>query len=100
MSSRQLKKLLNPRENGELADIVRRAEAMGALTGALAGALPAEFAGSIVAANSREDGELVVIARSPAWAARLRFESEKLLAAARAHGEAATRCTVRVSHDS
>ena len=52
---------------------------------------------SIRAANVREDGTLVVLASSPAWAARLRFESDKLLAAARDGGASVTDCKVRVS---
>ena len=45
------------------------------------------------------DGELIVIADSPAWAARLRFEGDKLLAAARDAGEQVTTVSVRVTHN-
>lgn len=79
--------------------MVERAQAMGALTESLSAALPGDFAGSLVAANIRDNGELVVIAASPAWAARLRFETEKLLKAASQTGEQVTRCSIRVSHD-
>ncbi len=99
MSSKKLKHLLNPYGNGELADIVQRAREMGELVDTLSTALPPELADSIIAANLREDGQLVVIARPPARAARLRFETEGLLAAARATGATVTGCTVRVSHD-
>ena len=98
MSSKQLKNLLNPSENGDLSELVQRAQAMSALTSALSRSLPPELAGGVVAANIREDGELVVVARSPAWAARLRFEAENMLSAARSDGHPATACTVRVSH--
>ena len=80
--------------------MVQRAQRMGALTDTLANALPESFGGSIVAANVRDDGELIVIARSSAWAARLRFETVTLETAARETGAAVTRCTVRVTHDS
>lgn len=95
----KLENLLNPSQNTELADVVTRARDMGALTEALARALPPEFAHGLIAANVRPDGELVVIARSPAFAARLRYESVKLCAAAIAEGQKVGRISVRVSHD-
>lgn len=79
--------------------MVQRAQAMAELAGRLAAALPDELRPGIRAANVRGDGELVVIADSPAWAARLRVEGEKLLAAARDAGENARSVRVRVSQD-
>lgn len=79
--------------------MVQRAQAMARLADRLAAALPEDLAAGIRAANIRDDGELVVIADSPAWAARLRFEGEKLLAAARDANEQVTTISVRVSHD-
>ena len=70
---------------------------MGELTHLLCKALPEEYAGAIVAANMREDGDLVVIAASSAWASRLRYETDTLLAAAREAGLKVTACRVRVS---
>lgn len=99
MPSDTLKNLLNPSGNGELADIVDRAQAMASLTRSLTLALPAELGGALVAANIRENDELVIIAASPAWAARLRFESERLIAAARESGVSVERCSIKVSHD-
>ncbi len=96
MASEKLKNLLNPSAGGDLGAIVRRARALGELTHGLCKALPEDFAGAILAANLRDDGELVVIAASSAWASRLRYESEALLAAAREHGLNATRCRIRV----
>ena len=96
MAEKELKNLLNPCFGGDLGEIVRRAQALGELTGVLAGALPGDFAGSIVAANLRGDGELVVIAASSAWANRLRYETDALLAAARDNGLKVTGCRVRV----
>ena len=49
--------------------MVQRAQAMAALADRLAAALPDELRPGIRAANVR-DHELVVIADSPAWAAR------------------------------
>ena len=96
MPSEKLEKLLNPKSDGDLGAIVRRARALGELTHGLCKALPGEYAGAILAANLRDDGELVVIAASPAWASRLRYETDTLLAAARDFGVTATRCRVRV----
>ncbi len=98
MPTKKLENLLNPLENGGLADLVRRARDMGALTEALAKALPPGEAENLVAANIRDGGELVVICSSPAWASRLRFEEQALLDAARRHGVDAESLTVRVGH--
>jgi hypothetical protein len=70
---------------------------MGELTHVLSESLGGEYAGAIVAANMREDGELVVIAASSAWASRLRYETDALLEAARKAGREPTACRVRVS---
>ena len=97
MATKSLENLLNPRKGGDLADLVRRARDMGELASALARAVPPEEGASIVAANVRDGGELVVICRSSAWASRLRFATDALLAAARAAGADVTRCRVRVA---
>jgi hypothetical protein len=97
MTAKQLGKLLNPSSDGDLGDIVRRAREMGDLTAVLAGALPADHADAVVAANVRENGELVVIVASSAWASRLRYETDTLLEAARSTGVSASKCRVRVS---
>ena len=97
MASDDLKKLLNPCSGGELGDIVRRAREMGELTHVLSQGLPADYAGAIVAANLRENGDLVVIAASSAWASRLRYETDTLLAAAGKAGVHASTCRVRVA---
>jgi hypothetical protein len=52
---------------------------------------------AIVAANLRENGDLVVIAISSAWASRLRYETDALLAAARKSGVSAQSCRIRVA---
>jgi hypothetical protein len=53
-----------------------------------------------LSANVRDDGELVVLASSPAWAAKLRFEADSLMAAARQSGANVTSFKVRVSRES
>jgi len=97
MATKQLGNLLNPSNDGDLGDIVRRAREMGELTGVLARALPEDQAQGIVAANVRENGELVVIAATSAWASRLRYEADSLLKAAKEAGFKANTCRVRVS---
>ena len=97
MANNELKNLLSPCSDGELASIVRRARELGELTSALSKALPEDCAGAIVAANLRPDGNLVVIAASSAWAGRLRYETDTLLAAARDAGLDPVACRVRVS---
>jgi hypothetical protein len=97
MASNELKNLLNPNAGGDLGDIVDRARKMGELTNSLCAGLPEEYGGAIIAANLRENGDLVVIASSSAWASRLRFETDSLLAAARGAGRNATTCRIRVS---
>ena len=97
MTAKSLENLLNPSKDGELQDIVRRARDMGKLASALARALPPDEGAAIVAANVRDDGELVVLCLSPAWASRLRFAADSLVEAAIAHGAEATRCTIRVA---
>ena len=96
MSSKRLGNLLSSGADGKLGKIVTRAQEMGALTTALARVLPPDERASVVAANIRDDGELIVICRSSAWASRLRFETDTLLAAARAHGAEVEHCTIRV----
>ena len=97
MTAKSLDNLLNPSKDGDLASIVRRAQKMCQLASALVRVLPADEGASIVAANVREDGALVVLCRSSAWASRLRFSADALLEAARGQGIEASRCIVRVA---
>lgn len=97
MAKIDLKNLLNPSDGGDLGQIVRRAREMGELTHVLCKALPDDYSGAIVAANLREDRDLIVIAASSAWASRLRYETDTLLAAARDAGLDAATCRIRVT---
>ncbi|NIA27160.1 MAG: DUF721 domain-containing protein [Desulfobulbaceae bacterium] len=99
MPIKSLENLLNLNENGGLGDIIRHARDMGELVALLQASLPKEEAESVVAANIRDDGELVVLASSPAWAAKLRFEAESLMIAARQTGAEVTACSVRVNRN-
>ena len=96
MPIKRLENLLNANDNGDLGDIVQHARNMDALLQVLQKALPEDHATSIAAANIRDDGQLVILAKSSAWASRLRFETEALIEAARATGADVKSCTVRV----
>lgn len=80
-----------------LAGLIRRARELEALDRRLRATLPAALAAECRLANLRED-ELVFLARSAAWASRLRLSSRRLLAEARkALGKESLRLTVKVA---
>jgi hypothetical protein len=97
MSITHLKNLLQADGDGGLKKIVQAAQAVQDLTALLRQALDAGAADHLLAANLHDDGELVLICSSSAWASRLRFDSDALLKTAKAHGIAATHCRVRVA---
>ncbi len=96
MSLKKIDKLLNSKGGNALEDLVQHAQDMDDLALRVRLSLDGDMRDSIAAANLREDGELVVVCRSSAWAARLRFESERLMQAARDGGYTVTGCRVRV----
>jgi hypothetical protein len=100
MPIKRLENLLNSNDSGGLGEIIRHAQDMGELVQNLQRRLPDETASSVLAANIRGDGELVILASSPAWAAKLRFEADALMAAARESGAEIKSCKVRVSRNS
>ena len=97
MPIKRLENLLNSNDDGGLGDIIRHAQDMGELVQCLQRQLPEDTAANILAANIRDDGELIVLASSPAWAAKLRFEAAALMAAACQSGAKVSSCRVRVS---
>ena len=96
MTLKRLDKLLNSNGSNPLENLVHHAQNMDDLAARLRAAMSDQAADAIVAANMRDGGELVVICRSSAWAARLRFETDRLIEAARAHGHEPARCRIRV----
>ena len=96
MPAKSLENLLNSNDHAELREVIRHAQQMDRLVAALRRTLPPELGAGLAAANVREDGSLVVLASTPAWASRLRFEADLLLRAARGAGVTASSCTVRV----
>ncbi len=97
MSIIRLENLLKARASGTLSKIIQRAQNMDELTTALRAELPADSRQNLLAANLREGGELVLVCSSSAWASRLRFESDKLMEAARKTGLTVNSCRVNVS---
>ena len=97
MTSIKLENLLRPGAGGGLDKIVQTAQNMDLLTSALRVAVPPDMAENLLAANVRDDGELVVICSASAWASRLRFEEDALVAAAVKAGFAASSMRVTVS---
>ena len=96
MSLKKIDKLLNSKGGNALEDLVQHAQDMDDLALRVRLSLDGDMRDAIAAANLRDDGEPVVVCRSSAWAARLRFESERLMQAARDGGYSVTGCRVRV----
>ena len=93
----QIEKLLKSGTGNSLEKLIQTAQNMDSLTSALKAAVGPEMGENLIAANVREDGELVVICSASAWASRLRFEEVALLAAAAEAGFRATSLRVSVT---
>ena len=96
----RLENLLKARAGSTLNKIIQRAQHMDELTTALRAELAADAGQNLLAANLREDGELVLVCASSAWASRLRFESDTLMKVARKTGRTVNSCKVTVSQKS
>ena len=96
----RLENLLKAGGGGTLDKIIQRAQQMDELTTALRAELPADAGENLIVANLREDGELVLVCASSAWASRLRFGSDKLMQVARKTGLTVRSCRVSVSQKS
>ena len=96
MPATKLENVLGNASGSRLQKIVQHAQNMDEMLSALQAALPPEMAPELRAANVREDGTLVVLCSSSAWAARLRYEDQTLLEAARSTGASPTTLKVRV----
>ena len=92
----KLGQLLKSGTGDKLDRLVEHSQNMGNLAQFLRASLPTDVAGHLLAANLKEPGELVLICSSSSWAARLRYESEQLLKAARKAGIKADRCSIKV----
>jgi hypothetical protein len=95
MSEKKLGDLLS-RPDSPLAALVERARALETLTAAVRSALPADARAHLVSAAQREDGTLVLVTESSAWASRLRFAADEAIAAARRYGASVQSVSVLV----
>ena len=100
MAFNRLDNLLKKDAGGTLEKIIQRAQNMDVLTTALKRVLEPGAADNLLAANVREDGELVLVCASSAWASRIRFEADAMMDAARKAGLTVTGCRVSVSQSS
>ena len=92
----RLRNLLKSGSSADLERVIQRARELDDLAVILRNALPGELAENLVSANVRENGELVVVTTSSGWAARLRFETDALLCAAKKAGVITDQCRVTV----
>ncbi len=99
MKEKNLKNLINSKSSSELDKIIQTAADMQLLTTALKEVVTQEISEHLVAANVRDNGELVVICTSSAWASRLRFESKTLISTAQNSGFDASRIRVTVTQN-
>ena len=99
MSTTKLEDLLKSGATGSLDKIIQRAQNMDLLTGALRAALVPDMGENLLAANVRDDGEMVIVCSSSVWASRIRFESEALIDAACKAGFRPTSSRVIVSQN-
>jgi len=97
MSTTKLENLLRTGTGGSLDKIIQTAQNMDVLTSALKASIGPDMGENLIAANVHDDGEMVVICSSSAWAARIRFEADALLAAAVHAGFKPATCKVTVS---
>lgn len=86
MPVKKLENLLNSGASGRLEQLIQTAQDLDSLTSTLRAAMRPELAENLLAASIREEDVLVAICSSSAWASRIRFESDALLAAASSAG--------------
>ena len=86
MPATKLEKLLKSGAGGSLEKLIQTAQHMDTLTGVLRASLQADAAPHLLAASLHDDGQLVVICASSAWASRIRFEEVALIDAANRGG--------------
>lgn len=80
MSEKRLDSLLSNADS-PLGELARQAARAGSLTELVSGCLPDEYAAHVRSAALSKQCELTITTESPAWAAKLRFESPQLLIA-------------------
>ena len=68
MPAKKLENLLKTGSENGLQKLIQTARELDALTSAVRTCLAPDLAANVVAANARENGELVIICASSAWA--------------------------------
>jgi hypothetical protein len=97
MSIIRLEKLLRSGSGSVLDNMVQTAQYMDELTSMLQRELDPDLAVNLCAASLHDNGELVLITSSSAWASKLRFEAEKIMEIVRRSGANVESCRVTVS---
>ncbi len=94
--AKSLSQLIGAPHSG-LQDLDAKARLRSSLGDHLRSRLGEPLGDAISHCNIRDDGTLVIVASSPEWAARLRFEQQQLLGLARDFGATAHTVKVRVA---
>jgi len=93
--AKSLSQLIGSGDSG-LGQLAARARRQADLSEHMRNGLGADLADGVIHCNCRDDGTLVVLASSPEWASRLRFEERRLLQLCREFGSPATSVKVRI----
>ena len=83
-------------KQGSLGNLAREARLREDLSDHLRNHLPVALIDGFLHCNLRAQGQLVVLASSPEWASRLRFETDLIRSLCAAHGTEVTSVKVRV----
>ena len=94
--AKSLSQLLGSASSG-LGKLAAKARLRSSLSDHLRTAIGEPLSDGIMHCNMRDDGTLVIVAASPEWASRLRFEEQRLAELAREFGSDVTGVKVRVA---
>ncbi len=78
MATKSPKSIAELFKNGQLEKLALEAERQRNLTGHIRKMLPSEEADHLVNVSIDEEGELILVMDSPAWAARVRYRAKTL----------------------
>ena len=84
-------------KQSSLGQLAAQAQARATLTDDIRNGLPHELAAELVHCSLDDDGTLTIRTSGPEWAARLRFETERLLNLARQNHPQTTQVKIRVA---
>jgi len=97
MPFNKLKEILNSKAHNNLDKVVQRAKDMEELNLLINNSLNKETTSHIVGCNLYDNGKLVILCDSIAWAAKLRFENDKILTIARKRFPNTANCEIKIS---